>query len=744
MLKDRTHISSASAELFPYPHAGVPPTAEIDNSPLLFYDKSVLNCTEETAPGEEIFLGPDAEKTEKTEPEQPGSGKKRRLRLVLAGLFLLVVVPVLLFLYLYKDIDPYIVVEMTGQCPDPALLVRSGVPAHFMMADDAADFSVPGRKLVNIAVNGHARLCVLELVDTTPPEAEFREMTIGMSETRTPDKFLASLKDAQPVAVRFETEPEFGKAGTQQVTILMTDMSGNTSSVSGPLIILPLNTDKITIEAGGTFPDPTLLLYSSADTAEYAAELDTVDLHVPGNYVIPISVSGTVFPVTVVVEDTVAPELEVRPVFIKPGETVTAEDFIVSAKDETALTFTLLTQPDYNAIDIQRVEIGAEDLGGNRTLAEADLFISPLTPVTVEAQPGYLTPAMLGDDEVKIISYLRLNHVGAYKVKCERDGEIFHALVTVTDTVAPAIVAQDNEAYLHLMPDPALFVARAEDMTDITYTFEAAPDLESEEPQQVVVLCEDEGGNVTRISAILTLTPDVTPPKLYCPEITYCYIGEPVSYFATVAAVDERGGEVEITVDNSKVNIYEEGVYPVTYTATDPAGNQTSRTVKFSLIEPGVTQKAFDDAVDKLYNKIIPPGTDIKHTAYIIYQWIYKNIVYRVRANKKDWKYEAWRSITYKNGDCFSYCAVARALLEKAGARVMVVTREGGYAGTHHWWLLVDVGTGYYHFDAINVGPKNYECFMRTDEEVRRQNKLFWAFDKKKYPATPTERFTLD
>lgn len=716
----------------------------IDNNPLLFYDKSVLNCTENARGGEEL-LNAEAKTNEQNEPEQkPVSKGKKALRLILAGLCLLVLVPFLLYLYLYKDIDPYIVCEMTGQRPDLSPYVAEGVYVEYRMVEDAADFSTPGRKLTNLLVNGHPRLVVLELVDTTPPEAEFREMTIGMSETRTPDKFLISLKDAQPVAVRFEKEPPFGTAGTHQVTVIMTDMSGNTSKVTGPLTVRALGTDEITVEAGGSFPDPNTLLYSQADTAAYAPDIELVDLHTPGTYTAGVSVCGTVFPITVHVVDTVVPEITVRSVFIKPGEKVTAEDFIVSASDETELTFSLLTEPDYTGIDIQRVQICAEDLDGNRTVLEADLFISPLAPVSVEAQEGYLKPEMLGAEDVKILSHLRLNHAGAFKIECERDGKTFYALVTVTDTVAPKVTAKDSEAYLHVMPDPSVMIAEAVDMTDITYTFEKEPDLETEEPQLVTVLCTDEGGNVTKVSAYLTLTPDTTPPELYVPEVIYCYIGEPVSYFSTVAAVDERGGEVTIEVDNSQVNIYQEGSYPVTYTATDASGNKTVVTVKFTFMEPGVTEKAFNDAVDSLYNEIIPPGTDAKHACRIIYDWIYKNLKYRVRANKKDWKYEAWRSITYKNGDCFSFCAVARALLEKAGARVMVVTREGGYPGTHHWWLLVDVGTGYYHFDAINVGPKNYQCFMRTDEEVRKKNKLFWAFDKNKYPATPTEPFTLD
>ena len=694
--------------------------------------------------GENDFLSPapEKEKTEQRETYTPPT-KKSRLALLLTGLGLLLLLPLGLLLYLYKDIRPVAVCEMNGSLPDLTPFSLHGAEIGYLMADGAADFSSPGTKLVNLTVNGKARLCLMRLVDTTAPAAEFNELSIGVSETLTPDKFLLNLKDAQPVAVYFAENPVFGQVGTQSVTVMMEDMSGNLGSVSGALHIQAQAEDTYTLEAGDPVPDASVFRFSEADTAKYITDVSAIDTHIPGNYEIRLDISGTECRALLQIRDTVAPEVTVKTLFIDPGKTVTAEDFILTAEDETQLTYSLVSVPDYASRDIQQVTILTKDAGGNCTESTAELLISPLEPVTLEAQDGYLRASMLGED-IKILSYLKLNQPGAYKVRCDVDGEECYQLVTVQDTVAPKVTAQDAEAYLHLETDPAVLIASAEDVTKITYAFKEKPDPESEEPQQVTVLCTDEGGNTTEVSAVLTLTPDTTPPVLYVPEVTYCYIGEAVSYFSTVAAEDERGGEVTITVDNSAVNIYAEGTYPVTYTATDPSGNSTSVTAKLTLIEPGVTQAAFDQAVNELYRKIIPEGTDIKRQAVIIYEWVYKNMTYRIRANKKDWKYEAWRGITYKNGDCFSFCAVARALLEKAGAKCLVVTREGGYAGTHHWWLLVDVGTGYYHFDPINVGPKNYKCCMRTDAEVKKKNKLFWAFDSSKYPATPTEPFSVD
>lgn len=669
--------------------------------------------------------------------------KKRTFLLVLEGIGLLILVPALLLVLLYRNTRLIVAAEMTGSLPEAALFARNGEDAEYRMDTSSIRYKEPCVQLVKVAVAGKPRLCLLVLEDTTPPAADFVSMTIGAGETLTADKFITNLKDAQPVAVSFRTKPVFGKTGEQQVAIRLMDLSGNESTVSGLLTIRDVKSTELVLEAGGPLPEAGSLAYHAGDKVQYISGADEIDTSVPGVYSLEVEVEGNRSELTVTVEDTVPPDFTVKTVFLKPGETASVEDFLDTSVDETALTFRMLNEPDYTSRDIQQVLIEAEDLGGNKTVCSAELFISPIPAITVEADDTYLRAETLGED-VKILSHLKLNKTGAYMVKCSASGEECYALVTVEDTVAPVVKTRDAEGYLHFEPDPSILIKSVRDKTDVTFEFKTAPDKDSEEPQEVTVICTDGGGNVTEVTAVLTLTPDTTPPVLYCPKTTYCYIGDTVSYFAEVAAEDDRYGEVDITVDNSLVNIYGAGTYPVTYIATDLAGNETRVTVNFVFIEPGVTEEQYNEAVDALYNKIITPGMDLKHQGKAIFDWVYKHMTYHARSNKKDWKYEAWRGITYKVGDCFTFCAVARALLEKAGAKIMVVTREGGWANTHHWWLLVDLGTGYYHYDPINVGPKNYKCFMRTDAEVKKKNRMFWAFDSSKYPATPTEKFELD
>ena len=249
---------------------------------------------------------------------------------------------------------------------------------------------------------------------------------------------------------------------------------------------------------------------------------------------------------------------------------------------------------------------------------------------------------------------------------------------------------------------------------------------------------------MTRSAFTLSLRTDDQPPRILYVRDLNGYVGEAVRYLAEVRAEDNCDGEIPVSVDVSAVDIYRAGTYPVVYTARDEAGNVTQARCRITLVEARVSEAEFEAALNACYDAIITPDMSLKEKGWAIFQYANQNIRYKASSDKKDWKYEAWRGITTGRGDCFTFCSVARALLEKAGAQVRVVTRFGGKKNTRHWWLLVDLGTGYYHFDAINVGPKGFECFMRTTNEVLKRSRNFWSFDQSLYPATPETPFSME
>ena len=146
--------------------------------------------------------------------------------------------------------------------------------------------------------------------------------------------------------------------------------------------------------------------------------------------------------------------------------------------------------------------------------------------------------------------------------------------------------------------------------------------------------------------------------------------------------------------------------------------------------------------VEKVLGKIVTDDMTIGEKAYAIFRYVKRTFVNTERSNKRDWKYEAWRGLTTRRGDCFTMNAAAKALLEAIGAKTMFVTRN---SAARHYWLMVDLGTGWYHYDTYNDGPsRRYDCFMLTTEECLKLYPFFWKYDHRIYPETETRKFVRD
>lgn len=114
-----------------------------------------------------------------------------------------------------------------------------------------------------------------------------------------------------------------------------------------------------------------------------------------------------------------------------------------------------------------------------------------------------------------------------------------------------------------------------------------------------------------------------------------------------------------------------------------------------------------------------------------------------------DWQSEAYYALKdieksgYIGGDCFTYCSVDLALMQGIGADCIWVDNMGASTGEHSW-LLCNVGSGWYHFDATRMYDK-FECFMLTDAQIQayidRGNSIYNR-DMSAYPATPSENFS--
>lgn len=232
------------------------------------------------------------------------------------------------------------------------------------------------------------------------------------------------------------------------------------------------------------------------------------------------------------------------------------------------------------------------------------------------------------------------------------------------------------------------------------------------------------------------------------------YVGDAVSYKSGVSVTDDMDAKPELKIDNSKVDLTKPGVYEVTYTATDAAGNTCAPiTVKLTVkVKPEnfVDPEVIYAKADSILEKFIRDDMTDREKAEAVYVWTRRSVHLTYGSAPKGFDHESadWLQTAYQllnkdvpKGDCFYFFAVQKLLLQRLN--IPTIDCEKIYDGdSHHYWLLVSVdgGKSYYHFD--NVWSK--ELCLVTDAQL---NAFSAAVDshpfnrnESLYPATPTEK----
>ncbi len=251
--------------------------------------------------------------------------------------------------------------------------------------------------------------------------------------------------------------------------------------------------------------------------------------------------------------------------------------------------------------------------------------------------------------------------------------------------------------------------------------------------------------------------------------------GGTVSYRSGVSARDGNGAAIPFEVDASAVNTEVPGVYPVIYGATDGRGRYVRVIARVTVLPPAspddtppaletlpgetsgaatepepdtsvpVTEPEPDTSVPvtepeppdtspapaengmkarldeigrEVLSGIITDGMTEREKAEKIFVFVNTRMKYVSTSDKSDWVNAAYTGYTQKKGDCFNYFALSKELLTLAGIPSVDLVRVGGNSA--HYWQLVNVGDGWYHFDAC-PHPREcpFRCFMRTEAEVR-------------------------
>ena len=304
----------------------------------------------------------------------------------------------------------------------------------------------------------------------------------------------------------------------------------------------------------------------------------------------------------------------------------------------------------------------------------------------------------------------------------------------------PAVSTKDAEVFEGDSLDfLSLLVVSEEDLSSLTVQVDAGQTNLSVVGSYTVTftLTDTYGRTRSYTSKISVLErPDTTPPVVTGSDFEIT-VGDSVSYKKQIEYSDDKDPYPTVSVDNSRVDLDTPGVYPVVYTVSDSAGNKTVLTIYLTVLEKEeeldeITKYVYEES-EKILARITTEDMTDLEVAYAIYRWTKNNIAYWGDTAKGDWVKGAYD--TFKNdncGDCYGFYAVSKALLTVAGIDHMDMEKDRqSESVSRHYWLLVNVGDGWYHFDTTRFRYPESNFFMLTNEEI-----LKW--DAEYYPGTHT------
>ena len=624
------------------------------------------------------------------------------------------------------------------ECGDELPKITSVAQENDRYASDYGTLPV-GLHVVRILHRGNAVPVLAWVRDTVAPSAKPKEQTIPYGTTVTPDKLVTDLRDAGIVAVSFSEPFDFDQIGDFPVTIVLKDASGNQSTVASVLHIRAA-AEVLSLEAGSPLPEANAFLLDGVE-AVCMTELTESMMHHVGAYPIRFLLqNGQTAESVLAVSDTIPPSAEGTFLWVRPEDPLLPEQLADRVYDETSLQYAFVSEPDASLKDVQSVTVRITDEGGNVTDVVSSLAITRVEPIAIEASGDPLSDAVFGETGVVISEPFTPDTPGLYSVPVTVNGKPDYALVTVVDTTPPVVEQTADLTLYTLHPVPAETVFHASDLSAVTLTWIDEPDWTVSGEQTVRVRATDRCQNATEAEGTVTLQNDTEAPVLYGVVDRTAYVGEPIAYCAEVYAEDRVDGRVAVTVETN-VDQTRAGTYTVTYAAEDISGNRCRMTCRFRLVKAAVSEEEVRSLAQEVLNEIISDDMATAEKLLAVFEYVRKHVTYVGTSDKTDWRKEAVRGFRSGRGDCFTVYAVTRALLDELDVPYMSVTRKS--SKTQHFWVIVNIGTGWYHFDPLVAGHHKHRCFMWTNKQCQVKP-YFWRFEKSLFPEIAEEPFDYD
>ena len=371
------------------------------------------------------------------------------------------------------------------------------------------------------------------------------------------------------------------------------------------------------------------------------------------------------------------------------------------------------------------------------------------------AQPielsSFFTSIPEGAAFVTDVSTINTAVVGSYPIEIEVGNRHYNSTLNIVDTVAPTANPVPQEIYAGEVPDPVACVKDVFDLSGCKIEF-ADPEYNFSTGGNYVlpIKLTDLYDNSSVVGVPIYIKEDHTPPVIEGAHDFNLVIGETITYRDNVTVSDDFDQSPDLEVDISAVNTSTVGTYPITYTATDDVGNQSSVTVNVTIVTmstAGITSE--DDAAtverayalaDSILDRITDGNMNDVQKAMLIFYWVRHHITpARGTSDYSSWAAAAVKAFNTHRASCYGAWACCKALLDRAGIQNICVTRypKEAYNGRTHYWCLVYLNGGWYHCDAYPWQGQQSFLFMMTDKEIKNAGGGH-MFNESIYPTRAT------
>jgi len=391
------------------------------------------------------------------------------------------------------------------------------------------------------------------------------------------------------------------------------------------------------------------------------------------------------------------------------------------------LTAEFLTTPSTDRLGVEDVQVQLQDAAGNKTVVSGALVVmqgtrSPV--VEAGASASEITPSLFLWDAFAVnavfvtdIESLDLRvHDERIPVRLSINGFPFDGALDVQDTIPPSANAHEMTVWTIDENVQAIdFVTNIVDGTEVTTRFAEDYDFSVIGELNIKIILTDSAGNTTELQTRAHVALDTEPPVIHGAIERNFFMGPGISYRSGVTVTDNRDKDVPLQVDSSKVDPYAPGYYPLTYSATDESGNTSSVTVTIRILNAS-EEMAYEKA-DEVIKKIIKDDMTDRQKARAVFIWVRNNIVYGRAADTSGPLQGAYAGFLTGKGDCYTYYAVSEVLLKRAGLETVGLERvpEGR---TRHYWNLVYIDDGWYHFDTCPP-PLDADTLLFTESQAK-------------------------